>query len=74
MSLFNVFCFVERVLVNDPTQCVYKQVFIALFVWHLVFGTKNQFLPSPENLAFSSYAVWSEQRRYVLPLLYAPQS
>jgi len=41
-------------------------VIISLFGWHLVFGTKqNQFLPSPEKLSFSTYAVWFEQRRYL---------
>jgi len=43
---------------------MFKQGIISLFGWHLVFGTKNiQFLPFPERLAFSTYAIWSEQRR-----------
>jgi len=42
-------------------------VIISLFGWHLVFGTKYiKRLPSPEMLAFSTYAVWSEQWRIML--------
>jgi len=34
---------------------------------HLIFGTKIiPFFPSPEKLAFSTYAVWSEQQHYGL--------
>jgi len=46
-------------------------VTVSLFGWHLVFGTKHiPFLPSPEKLAFSTYAVWSEQRRHISILSY----
>jgi len=61
MSFFNVFCFIESGFVNDIKN-VYLNKCISLFGWDIVYRIKNiQFVPSPEKLAFSTDAAWSEQ-------------
>ena len=65
MSFFNVFCFIESVLVYDINNIrLNKWLFLYLVGISFLEQKNIQFLPSPEKLAFSTYAVWSEQRRY----------
>ena len=64
ISLFNVFCFIESVLVYDTNNARLNMRYY-LFLVGIRFRNKSiQRLPSLEKLAFSSYAVWSDQRRF----------